>query len=206
MPLPLWAIGTGAASLAGGLAYGLSQGKRNTVSNPNNLSNSSEPKKMNPNDFLNAFLAKMTEWGGYDKPQDFTSQLSRDNVYDPFAIKQEIKLQTPIINPWDPYSSRYDEGQIARQRFGEPAWINQVADTRSSDSYNNWLKNDPTFKLGGREYRWEETSQPISPQRIAQDIVDQRHKGDNQYVGSYASLINQKRKLTGKNYIPRLIR
>lgn len=161
---------------------------------------------MNANDFLNAFLAKMTQWGGYDKPQDFTSQLSTDNVYDPSAIKEEIKRQTPIINPWNPYSTRYDVGQIARQRLTEPVWINQVADARSLDSYNNWLKNDPTFKLGGREYRWEETSQFISPQRIAQDIVDQRHGGDNQYVGSYASLINQKRKLTGKNYIPRLIR
>lgn len=161
---------------------------------------------MNGNEFLNAFLAKMTQWGGYDKPQDFSSQLSQTNVYNPSAIKQEMKQQTPIINPWDPYSSRYDEGQIARQRLSEPVWINQVADNRSSKDYNNWLKNDPTFKLGGREYRWEESNQPVSSQRIAQDVVDQIHRGDNQYVGSYASLINQKRQLTGKNYIPRLIR
>ena len=157
---------------------------------------------MNPLDFLNAFLAKATQFGGYDKPQDFSSQLSQTNVYDPSAIKQEIKQQTPVINPFDPYSGRYDEGQIARQRLAEPVWINKVADARSSNDYNNWLKNNPTFKLGGRQYRWEESNQPISSQRIAQDIVDQAHRRDNQYVGSYASLINQKRQLTGKNYIP----
>jgi hypothetical protein len=49
--IPLWAIGTGLASVAAGLGYGLAEGKKNTVSNPYNAPDNPQPR-ITPMDLL----------------------------------------------------------------------------------------------------------------------------------------------------------
>lgn len=58
--IPLWAIGTGLASVAAGLGYGLAEGKRNTASNPYNVPNNPQPK-ITPMDLLDGHIQREQE-------------------------------------------------------------------------------------------------------------------------------------------------
>lgn len=197
MLLPLWAIGTGAASLAGGLAYGLSQGKRNTISNPNNLPNLSEPKKMNPIDFLNSFLDTVNY--GVKGAQEEWREVYDNN----FGINR--------YNDLNPYERALKE--MSTSGFGgqEPAWLKNVARARSTSDYQNWLKQSQGFELGGQKYKWVEADSPEG-QRVdivrnsSDEIADKMSRlyttNPEQYKGSYLNLLNEKQRLTGKRYIP----
>ena len=58
--IPLWAIGTGLASVAAGLGYGLAEGKKNTVSNPYNVTDNPQPK-ITPMDLLDDHIQREQE-------------------------------------------------------------------------------------------------------------------------------------------------
>lgn len=166
MPLPLWAIGAGLTSVAGGLAYGLSEGKRNTVSNPYNIP---------------------------DNPQPTTTAID--------LLNDHVQREQQRIR-----------GDISGNLGLTPEWADRVAVSRTDDKYQNWLQNSQEFRLGGQNYKWVEANgrealsnkyvRGRSNNDIAMQYARANHKDPGQYQGSYANLIAEKQRLTGKRYIP----
>lgn len=101
--------------------------------------------------------------------------------------------------------------QLSGESTVTPQWADDVAITRATSKYQNYVKNNPTFQLGGKTYRWEEADNPQyaghwrkgnSNSGIAEEMAINNHSNPKDYQGSYLNLINERERLTGKRYIP----
>ena len=172
LPIPLWMLAAGA------LGTGVGLGIQNSLNNESELKNKG-------NELLNAHL------------EDIQERQKR--------IEGEI-----FYMPKDPLTELLSK--IPRVSIREPNWVEKVAEARASDKYQNWLRNSQDFELGGNTYRWvEEGSDEYNKNRfvrgrsnkdIARMYAQANTKDPGQYQGSWENLLNERRRLTGKRYVP----
>jgi hypothetical protein len=170
--IPLWAIGTGLASVAAGLGYGLSEGKKNTASNPynvpNNVPNNPQPK-IAPMDLLDGHIQREQE-----------------------RIKADIsKGLTPPQPEW--------VDRVAKNRADDKyqQWLENSREFQLGGAKYAWLTED---ELRSLDNGWK--FEGLSNDDIAKRYARENHRDGGQYQGSYRNLMNDKYRLTGKRYVP----
>jgi|SanBayMetagenome_1026888.scaffolds.fasta_scaffold01136_8 hypothetical protein len=174
--IPLWAIGTGLASVAAGLGYGLSEGKKNTASNPynvpNNVPNNPQPK-IAPMDLLDEHI-----------------QREQERVKEQQRIRADISGDLGLTPEW--------VDRVAKNRSDDKyqQWLENSNEFVLGGKRYKWVDEDKIDLLTkGKEFNEMRDV-------IADQYARENHRDGGQYQGSYRNLMNDKYRLTGKRYVP----